>query len=97
MNKFEEKIEKAISALIETDRKEIINGYKPILMDVCREYYEKQLILCGVGCSNNDKYKKAFDLAMKYLGTTVVSMEQSKESEENWVKLKDFIKKENLM
>ena len=56
----------------------------------------KKFSLQGVGSSNNIDYKKGFELAVNYITTTVVSMEQSKESNDYIVKLQDFIDEHKL-
>ena len=60
------------------------------------EIQKEQLFLCSVDSSNKIDYKKGFELAIKYIKNTVVSMEQSKESDDYMVKLQDFIDKYNI-
>jgi len=59
--------------------------------------YEKAFSLNGVGSSNKGKYKKAFNLAMKYIGITGVSLSEFIEKDCALNELKQFIKKHKLM
>jgi hypothetical protein len=66
-------------------------------LKVRRKNYKKQLILPASDCGNEFKYKKAFNIAIKYINTTVSSMEQSKENDELFRELKDIINKYKLL
>ena len=90
VNEINEKLIKVLEEKIQLLEEQKVISKK--IIDIQKE----QLSLYVVGCSNNIDYKKGFEIAVKYINTTVVSMEQSKESDDYLVKLHDFIDKHKL-
>jgi hypothetical protein len=93
MNKEQEaKIEEHYKELLDNKTINTLNdGY------IYKLAIDKAFSLQGVGCSNKSKYKKAFKIAMEYINTTIVSMEQSKENDSLSSELKNFINKHKLL
>jgi uncharacterized protein with ParB-like and HNH nuclease domain len=90
INEINEKLIKVLEEKIQ-----LLEEQKAINENII-EIQKNKLFLCDVGSSNKIDYKKGFELAIKYIKTTVVSMEQSKESDDYMVKLQDFIDKHEL-
>ena len=84
------KIEKHYNKLVKNKTIKTLNDAL-----IYKKAIDKSFSLFDVGSSNKIDYKKGFELAIKYIKTTVVSMKQSKESDDYMVKLQYFMDKHN--
>jgi hypothetical protein len=91
---MQEKQYKQVIVILEAQNLMLENINKKLQLE--NKELKEKFSLYGVGSSNNIDYKKGLELAIKYISTTVSSMEQSKESNDYIVKLQDFIDEHKL-